>query len=48
MIVNLVFSHFGFGRGILFLIAPFSDRFLLGLTFDIGKIRKDGAGIGTI
>ena len=29
LIVNLVFSHIGFWRGILFLIAPFPDRCLL-------------------
>ena len=29
LIVNLFFSHLGFWRGILFLIAPFPDRYLL-------------------
>ena len=46
LIVSLVFSHFGFWSGSLFLIAPFPDLCLLVLFFlngFVGELLKQSA-----
>ena len=48
LIVSLVFSHFGFWSGNLFLIAPFPDLCLLVPFFDIKLIDDPESSIAEI